>query len=228
MQDGVEASPELLTALLEAVGARQVGPLTCDVMVVAAIVRRVTELLLRDALEIADAAAPFDALQRQSWTLVDRDGLYPHDLVRDVLRAEAKWRDRPRYDRLFARVADHVIANLRSVGPAGLPDALFLLADHPLYGRVAAHRNAMLPGPLVPSDIDTVGAMLAPLHGGASVDHVARRVERTYVDPAVKQHAAAVELGLSFATYRRALATGVTAVVDALWVEEIAASVSPG
>lgn len=178
IQDGIEAAPELLAALLESVGARHVGPLTRDAMAVTAIARRVTEPLLREVLAVSDPAALFDALRRQSWCLADRDGLYPHDLVRDVIRAEAKWRARARYDELFAKVADHIIAELRVVGASGLPNAMFLLADHALYGRVAAHRNAMLPGPLTPSDIGTVRAMLGPLHGEASVDHVARWVER--------------------------------------------------
>jgi hypothetical protein len=178
VQSGIEASPELLVALLESVGARQSDALDRDALTVSAIARRVTVALLGDVLGVSRPAVVFDALCGQSWCLADRDGVYPHDLVRDVIRADAKWRDRARYDQLFARIADHVTARLRAIGPSGLPDALFLLADHALYGRVAAHRNAMLPGPLVPSDIGTVRAMLAPLHGAASVDHVARWVER--------------------------------------------------
>ena len=45
-------------------------------------------------------------------------------------------------------------------------------------------------------------------------------LERTYIRPAVKQLAAADELGLSYATYRRALAGATERVVERLWAIE--------
>jgi hypothetical protein len=50
-------------------------------------------------------------------------------------------------------------------------------------------------------------------------------LERTYVRPAVKQLAAADELGLSYATYRRALAAATERVVERLWTIETSAPV---
>ena len=50
-----------------------------------------------------------------------------------------------------------------------------------------------------------------------------RVLDLTYFNPAPKQEAAANQLGLSFSTYRRALAAGVERLTEWLWQQEQAA-----
>lgn len=52
-------------------------------------------------------------------------------------------------------------------------------------------------------------------------DKLLRAVERTYVDPAPTQEAAAMRLGLPFSTYRRHLTQGTERVVTWLWDREV-------
>jgi hypothetical protein len=52
-------------------------------------------------------------------------------------------------------------------------------------------------------------------------DKLLRAVERTYVDPAPTQEAAAARLGLPFSTYRRHLTQGLSRVVSWLWDREL-------
>ena len=58
-----------------------------------------------------------------------------------------------------------------------------------------------------------------------------RVLDLTYFNPAPKQEAAAGQLGLSFSTYRRSLATGVHRLTEWLWQQEQTvreAEISPG
>jgi len=52
-------------------------------------------------------------------------------------------------------------------------------------------------------------------------DKLLRAVERTYLDPAPTQEAAAARLGLPFSTYRRHLTHGVERIVGWLWDQEV-------
>ena len=49
-------------------------------------------------------------------------------------------------------------------------------------------------------------------------------LHQKYVEPAPKQYAEAADLGLTFATYRRALALGVSVVTESLWAREVEAA----
>ena len=47
-------------------------------------------------------------------------------------------------------------------------------------------------------------------------------VRRTYLTPPTKQESLAIELGMSFSTYRRRLAAGTTRLADLLWLRATA------
>jgi hypothetical protein len=68
-------------------------------------------------------------------------------------------------------------------------------------------------------------AVLDAVEGTLAYDERIRGVlHRTYVEPADKQLAAASDLGLSFATFRRLLGSGVEFVIATLWEEDLAAA----
>ena len=60
---------------------------------VCALARVTTEALLRDALALEDAQELFAWLRELSFVEAGPDGLRPHDLARDVLDADLRWRD---------------------------------------------------------------------------------------------------------------------------------------
>jgi hypothetical protein len=79
-----------------------------------ALSRVTTEALVRDALELDEAQGVFAWLRDLSFVESGPDGLFPHDLARDVLDADLRWRDPDGYKRLFRRVAGHVYGGLKS------------------------------------------------------------------------------------------------------------------
>jgi hypothetical protein len=79
-----------------------------------ALARVTTEPLLRDALGLDDAHELFAWLRDLSFVESGPDGLFPHELARDVLDADLQWRDPDGYQNLFRRVRGHTFAALRS------------------------------------------------------------------------------------------------------------------
>ena len=95
-------------------------------LAVAAIARVTTPELLAAALTGADPAAEWEWLRSRSFVEPRGEGLAPHELVREAIRA-AVGRDDPLLEReLRRRVADHLYE--RAVGPAG-PLAIIDLAE---------------------------------------------------------------------------------------------------
>jgi hypothetical protein len=107
-------APDLVAALLRRfvdvvpVGERRRALEAC------ALARVTSEGLIRDALELDDAHDVFAWLRDLSFVETGPDGLVPHDLARDVLDADLRWRDPAGYKGLFRRVAGHVYGGLKS------------------------------------------------------------------------------------------------------------------
>jgi hypothetical protein len=81
---------------------------------VCALARVTTEPLLRDTLALDDAHEVFAWLCDLSFVESGPDGLFPHELARDVLDADLRWRDPDGYKDLFRRVRSHTYAALKS------------------------------------------------------------------------------------------------------------------
>lgn len=81
---------------------------------VCALARVTTEALLRDVLQLVNARDLFEWLREQSFIETTAEGLVPHDLARDVLDVDLRWRDRATYDDVFRRVRAHVHHRLGS------------------------------------------------------------------------------------------------------------------
>ena len=83
-------------------------------LAVCALARVTTEALLRDVLDPDDAHETFKWLRDLSFVESGPDGLSPHDLARDVLDADLRWRDPDGYKDVFRQVRSHVTAKLTS------------------------------------------------------------------------------------------------------------------
>lgn len=75
---------------------------------VCALARATTEDLLRDVLAVDDAHPVFEWLRDLSFVEAGPDGLLPHDLARDVLDVELRWRDPEAYRQVFRAVRAHI------------------------------------------------------------------------------------------------------------------------
>ena len=81
-----------------------------------AIARSTDEDLLRHVLPDGEAAHDrFGWLASQAYLEPVRNGVAPHDLVRDLLDAEARWRDRDGYRTRFRAVQEHALTRARGL-----------------------------------------------------------------------------------------------------------------
>jgi hypothetical protein len=135
---------------------------------VCALARVTTETLLRDALELDDAHHLFRWLRSLSFVEAGADGLFPHELARDVLDIDLRWRDPDAYKRTFGRVRAHIHRNLETAHGRAQQRAI--------YDEKFVFRN--LPSVLAPVDWTAWGERYPePAHAGdrfAIVDLVAR------------------------------------------------------
>lgn len=75
---------------------------------VCALARVTTEALLRDAVGSDDAHDLFEWLRELSFIAAGPEGVHPHELARDVLDVDLRWRDVDGYKRTFRAVRAHV------------------------------------------------------------------------------------------------------------------------
>jgi hypothetical protein len=83
-------------------------------LAVCALARVTSEPLLRTALESHDAHKVFDWLRELSFVESGPDGLFPHDLARDALDADLRWRDPERHKHVFRSVRAYISSSLKS------------------------------------------------------------------------------------------------------------------
>jgi hypothetical protein len=107
-------TPDLVSRLLHSfVDVLPTGPRRVA-LEVCALARTTNEAMLRDGLGIEDAHEFFGWLRGLSFIESGPDGLAPHDLARDVLVADLRWRDPEAYDRIFRRIQEHILGRLRT------------------------------------------------------------------------------------------------------------------
>jgi AAA ATPase domain len=85
-----------------------------DALEVCALSRTTTESVLRDTLALEDAHEVFAWLRDLSFLEPGPEGMLPHELARDVLDADLRWRDPERYKDVFRAISSNVHARLKS------------------------------------------------------------------------------------------------------------------
>jgi hypothetical protein len=78
-----------------------------------------TQELLRVVMPGSDAAELFSWLRVQPFIESGPAGLYPHDIVRDVLDADLRWRDPAAYECIHRGIRRHVLDDLSARGADG-------------------------------------------------------------------------------------------------------------
>ena len=101
-----------------------------------ALVRLTSESLLAAALPDADAHALFNWLRGLSLIDAHRDGLFPHDLARDALATDLRWRNPDWYVELHKRARNFYLGRLGNISTREqqqtLIDFVYLHRDNPL------------------------------------------------------------------------------------------------
>lgn len=98
-----ETAPDVVKTLLERFVQEVPSPVHRMALEACAMVRLTTEALLTQMLEIAEVHELFEWLRGLSFMEAGRFGLFPHDLTREVLAADLRWRNPDWYAELHRR-----------------------------------------------------------------------------------------------------------------------------
>lgn len=185
--DAAEA-PDVVGALLSRFVQDETDPRRRLALEAASLVRSVTEPLLQALLGGDEAHAAFAWLRSLSFMEVGARGLWPHDLAREVIRADLRWRDPDRFADLHARARRYYTAQLHDPAPQlpqTLADYAFLYRDNPIVRPFFAQlreawqqAGSRAQTDLGPGDRDALIAMVRRHEGEASADHFARWADR--------------------------------------------------
>lgn len=169
-----EVPPDVVQALLQRFLDEVPTPAHRRALEVAAHVRATTESLLREALGPDDAHELFGWLRGLSFVDRGTDGLVPHDLARDVIEADLRWRDPAGYAEMHRRLRGPLLARLRTAtGEARRRapfDVIFLHRNNPVVRPFWdwASMGQAYAEPAAPADHAAILAMTEHHEGAAS------------------------------------------------------------
>lgn len=107
-------SPDMVRALLEIFLQQVPGPAHKSALEISAMAYLTTQSLLEEVMGINDAGILFDWLRQLSFVEQGREGIYPHDLVREALAADVKWRHPDWYAELHEKVRSYCTKKMTS------------------------------------------------------------------------------------------------------------------
>lgn len=151
-----------------------------DALEASAVVRITTESVLAALLAKPDVRTEFDWLCGLSFIDFYSVGIYPHDLVREVLLYDLNWRNPDRLAQLRRRALQYYTERLkRSSHPSDeelIEDYLFLHRDHAVFSPFLRQRGAqaILPmcEPATPADHRQMIALVRRWEGDESARHL--------------------------------------------------------
>ncbi|MGB7519697.1 MAG: NACHT domain-containing protein [Spirulinaceae cyanobacterium] len=130
-----EAMPDVIKALLEKFVQEVPSQTHRQALEACTLVRSLTETLLAKMLEKPDSHELFTWLRSLSFIEPAPVGLFPHDLVRDVLVADLRWRNPDWYSELHQRARNYYTTGLGETQGQEqhrlLFDYIFLHRDNP-------------------------------------------------------------------------------------------------
>jgi hypothetical protein len=171
-----EETPDVVKALLEQLVQKVPGPAHRIALEVCALVRVTDEALLAKALGMDDVHELFTWLRGLSFIESGQLGLFPHDLAREALVADLRWRNRDWYVEMHRRIRAHYTAALERT--SGLEqqrvlfDYVFLHRDNPVVRPFLEWQETgtLLPERMRDEDIPDLIAMVAEHEGQESAE----------------------------------------------------------
>lgn len=109
-----------------------------DALMLSAMARATTEDLLAELLDPNQAPALFEWLRAQSFMQVGAHGVFPHDLVRDAVCADSRWRAPDAWRHLARKLTVHQVAQVQGSGTSAqraVTDLFFLQHLNPVMQR---------------------------------------------------------------------------------------------
>ena len=169
-----EQEPDLVRALLSRFVDQVPGPRHRAALEAAAHLRVTTEELLADTLGGDDVPALFDWLRGLPFVERGPHGLYPHDLAREVLNADLRWRNPDGYRRLHHASRAALIDRARRTGGTvqreAIFDVLYLHRTSPVLGAhyLWEQLGQATAGPVTGREWDAILAMVERHEGAES------------------------------------------------------------
>jgi hypothetical protein len=177
--------PDVVGALLARMVDEAPSPRHREALEVCAHAPVTTEDVLRAV--VGDDAGPLFAwLRTLSFVSEGPHGLYPHDVVRDALDADLRWRDPDRYARLSRTLSGAMLARIRST--ADRREQLRLVVESiVLSGARSRVETGGTPPPTMQAYVDElragdrepIVAMTALWQGAEQAGHVAHWLDRS-------------------------------------------------
>ncbi len=175
-----EAAPEVVNSLLNHLLQHEPDSSRRAALHACALVRATTEDLLAHLLDVPDAHDAFEWLRSLSFIEGGRYGLFPHDMAREVLLADLRWRNPSLHRDFHSRARVYYAARTREGDAA--------VQQHVLFDYVFLHRNnpvvrpfmnwretgTLLPGPARPDELQSLVEIVKRHEGAEAAAHAAR------------------------------------------------------
>ena len=179
-----EAAPDVVKALLEDLVQKVPGPAHRTALEACALVRLMTEDLLDTMLTMPDTHELFEWLRGLSFMEAGPIGLFPHDLAREALAADLRWRNPAWYAELHRRARNYYLTGLQKASERDqqriLFDYVFLHRDNPVMQPFFEWQESgsVPPDRLRPADREPLIAMVERFEGPESAAIAAHWLER--------------------------------------------------
>ena len=176
-----EESPDVVKTLLERFVQQVPGPAHRTALEACALVRVTTETLLGEMLGLPTSGSAsegvhtlFEWLRQLSFIESSAEGIFPHDLARETLAADLRWRNPDWYVELHNRARKYYTDRLNQTG--GLTqqrlmlDTVFLHRDNAVIRSFFDWQTTgnMVPYPMDERDIPALSAMVLTHEGEES------------------------------------------------------------
>jgi GTPase SAR1 family protein len=169
-----EAVSDVVKVLMERLIQEVPSPTHRMALEACALIRLTTETLLAGMLELPDVHELFEWLRGLSFIEYGTRGIFPHDLAREVLIADLRWRNPDRYGELHQRARTYYTTRLQQTQGqeqhAVLFDYIFLHRDNPaVRPRFTWQEHSSLTTDLMkPEDQAALVSMVTEHEGEAS------------------------------------------------------------
>ena len=198
-----QQSPDMIKMLLERFIEKVPGPTYRAALEVCALVRLTTESLLAEVLQVEDAGELFAWLRGLSFIDTDRHGIFPHDLAREALTADLRWRNPEWYAELHARTRVCYLARMQRGGTEQrrlVSDYMFLNRDNVVMRSYVEWQisGSVFPDRLHAQDLPLLLAMVQRHEGEVSAQIAAHWFARQPERVSILRHASGAPQGFLF------------------------------
>ena len=172
-----EETPDVIKALLERFVQKVPSPAHRSALEACALVRVLTEGLLGQMLKTADVHELFEWLRELSFIDSGRSGIFPHDLAREAIAADVRWRNPDWYAELHKRARAYYNARMNQVTGAEqqrvLFDFTFLHRDNAVVRQYVdwQESGSIRVEPARPSELPDIIEMIRACEGDESAHY---------------------------------------------------------